>query len=72
GHISKFIRQGAKRISSVSSANNLITTAFKNVDGSIIVVVMNQGDTEINYSVTMNLKTADLKSPAHSIQTIVL
>jgi glucosylceramidase len=50
----------------------LITTAFKNVDGSIIVVVMNQGDTEINYSVTMNLKTADLKSPAHSIQTIVL
>ena len=61
-----------KRISSVSSANNLITTAFKNVDGSIIVVVMNQGDTEINYSVTMNLKTAELRSLPHSIQTIVL
>lgn len=72
GHFSKFIRPGAKRISSVSSANNLITTAFKNTDGSIVVVVMNQGDTEISYSVTMNLKTADLKSPAHSIQTIVL
>ena len=72
GHFSKFIRPGAKRISSVSSANNLITTAFKNVDGSIIIVVMNQGDTEINYSVTMNLKTAALISPAHSIQTIVL
>ncbi|MDO9137437.1 MAG: glycoside hydrolase family 30 beta sandwich domain-containing protein, partial [Lutibacter sp.] len=72
GHFSKFIRPGAKRISSVSSANNLITTAFKNVDGSIIVVVMNQGDTEINYSVTMNLKTAELRSLPHSIQTIVL
>jgi glucosylceramidase len=72
GHFSKFIRPGAKRISSVSSANNLITTAFKNVDGSIIVVVMNQGDTEINYSVTMNLKTAQLRSLPHSIQTIVL
>ena len=72
GHFSKFIRPGAKRISSVSSANNLITTAFKNSDGSIVVVVMNQSDTEISYSVTMNLKTAELKSPAHSIQTIVL
>lgn len=72
GHFSKFIRPGAKRISSVSSANNLITTAFKNEDGSIVVVVMNQGDAEIAYSVTMNLKTAELKSPAHSIQTIVL
>ncbi|MHB1107711.1 MAG: glycoside hydrolase family 30 protein, partial [Lutibacter sp.] len=30
GHFSKFIRPGAKRISSVSSANNLLTTAFKN------------------------------------------
>ena len=49
-----------------------MTTAFINEDGSIVIVVMNQGDTEISYSVTMNLKTAALNSPAHSIQTIVL
>lgn len=72
GHFSKFIRPGAKRISSVSSANNLITTAFKNEDGSIVIVVMNQGDAEISYSITMNLKTAELRSLPHSIQTIVL
>jgi glucosylceramidase len=72
GHFSKFIRSGAKRISTATTSNNLITTAFKNIDGSIIVVVMNQGDTEINYSVTMNLKTAELRSLPHSIQTIVL
>ncbi|MDF1518709.1 MAG: glycoside hydrolase family 30 beta sandwich domain-containing protein, partial [Lutibacter sp.] len=72
GHFSKFIRLGAKRISSVSSANNLMTTAFKNVDGSIVIVVMNQGDAEISYSVTMNSKTAELRSLPHSIQTIVL
>lgn len=72
GHFSKFIRPDAKRISSVSSANNLITTAFLNKDGSIVIVVMNQGDAEISYSVTMNLKTAELRAPAHSIQTIVL
>lgn len=72
GHFSKFIRPGAKRISSVSSANNLMTTAFLNEDGSIVVVVLNQGDAEITYSITMNLKTAQLSAPAHSIQTIVL
>lgn len=72
GHFSKFIRPGAKRISSVSSANNLMTTAFLNEDGSIVIVVMNQGDAEISFNITMNLKTAALISPAHSIQTIVL
>ena len=72
GHFSKFIRPGAKRISSVSSANNLITTAFINEDGSIVIVVMNQSDNEISYSLTMNLKTAEIHAPAHSIQTIVL
>lgn len=72
GHFSKFIRPGAKRISSVSSANNLMTTAFLNEDGSIVIVVLNQGDKEISFSITMNLKTAALISPAHSIQTILL
>lgn len=72
GHFSKFIRPGAKRISSVSSANNLLTTAFMNKDGSIVIVVMNQGDSEISYSLTMNLKTAELRAPYHSIQTIIL
>lgn len=71
GHFSKFIRPDAKRISSVSSANNLLTTAFLNKDGSVIVIVMNQGDKEINYSLTMNSKMATLVVPPHSIQTVV-
>jgi glucosylceramidase len=72
GHFSKFIRPEARRISSVSSANNLLTTAFLNTDGSIIVVVMNQGENEISFTLTLDSKTAKLKTPPHSIQTIVL
>lgn len=72
GHFSKFIRPEAKRISSVSSTNNLLTTAFLNVDGSIAVVVMNQAENEVNYTITIGSKMAELKSPAHSIQTIIL
>ena len=72
GHFSKFIRPGAKRIVSVSSVNALLTTGFKNEDGSIIIVVMNASDKHIDYSLTTESKTAMLKTLPHSIQTIVL
>ncbi|GAA4891763.1 glycoside hydrolase family 30 protein [Flaviramulus aquimarinus] len=72
GHFSKFIRPGAKRIVSASSVNTLLTTAFKNEDGSIVIVVMNQSDKPIDYTMTMQSKTANLKTLPHAIQTIVL
>ncbi len=72
GHFSKFIRPGAKRIVSVSSVNDLLTTGFKNEDGSLVIVVMNQSDSALNYSLTLKSKTAMLETLPHSIQTIVL
>jgi glucosylceramidase len=72
GHFSKFIRPGAKRISSVSSSNSIIATAFKNENNTIAVVAMNTTDNPLEYSITINLKTAKLTLAAHSIQTIVL
>jgi glucosylceramidase len=72
GHFSKFIRPGAKRIVSASSVNTLLTTAFINEDDSIVIVVMNQSDKEINYSISMESKSAELNTLPHSIQTIVL
>ncbi len=72
GHFSKFIRPGAKRIVAVSSTNSLLTTAFKNTDGSIIIVVMNQSDKAVNFSLTMQSKTAELNALPHSIQTMTL
>jgi len=71
GHFSKFIRPEAKRISSASTSNNLLTTSFKNIDGSIIVVVMNQSDTEISYTISIGAKSAASKALPRSIQTIV-
>ncbi|MCL4135166.1 UNVERIFIED_CONTAM: hypothetical protein GTU68_016575 [Idotea baltica] len=72
GHFSKFIRPGAKRIASVSSFNSLLTTGFKNEDGSIVIIVMNDSDKDMDYSLTMQSKTAMLKTKPHSIQTIIL
>ena len=72
GHFSKFIRPGAKRISTGTTANHLSATSFLNEDGSIVVVALNDSDIEIDYMLTIDKKTATLKMPARSIQSIIL
>ncbi len=71
GHFSKFIRPGAKRISTASSRSHLLSTSFQNNDGSIVTVVMNQSDLEIDYKLYAGMQAIELKSRPHSIQTIV-
>jgi len=71
GHFSKFIRPGAKRINASSNRSGLLTTAFKNTDGSIAVVVMNETDKETDYQLYMKGKTAQAASLPHSITTLV-
>ena len=41
GHISKFVDPGAQRIDSTSLDNNIETVAFKNPDGSKVLVLAN-------------------------------
>jgi glucosylceramidase len=72
GHFSKFIRPGAKRISTGATANNLNATSFINTDGSIIIIALNDSDKALDYMLTINNKTAQLNMPANAIQTIVL
>lgn len=72
GHFSKFIRPGAKRIESSASRGQLLTTAFKNTDGKIAVVVMNQTNETIPYHIWMAGQAAEITSLPHSIQTLVV
>ena len=71
GHFSKFIRPGAKRIVSSASRSQLLTTAFKNTDGSIAVIVMNQSSTNSTYYLWINGKAAEATALPHSISTLV-
>lgn len=71
GHFSKFIRPGAKRIIASASRSQLLTTAFKNTDGSIAVVVMNQGDAKTSYYLWIDGKAAMVNALPHSIATMV-
>lgn len=71
GHFSKFIKQGAKRISSVASRSQLITTSFINPDGKVVTVVMNQSDKKVNYFLCIGTKASEATILPHSIQTLV-
>lgn len=72
GHFSKFIRPGARRISSSSMAKDLLTTAFLNKDGTIAVIVMNESDADQPFFVWLDSQAAETVSPAHSIMTLVI
>lgn len=72
GHFSKFIKPGAKRIISSSNRDQLQTTAFQNPDGTIAVIVLNLGDTKVDYRLWINGKAAEASSLPHSIMTLVL
>lgn len=72
GHFSKFIRPGAKRISSGTTSNALTATAFVNPDGSLVVVALNENNQAVKYTLTIGNRTTSLDLAGHSIQTIVI
>jgi glucosylceramidase len=71
GHFSKFIQPGAKRVTSSASRSQLLTTAFKNEDGKMVVIVMNQSNSKTPYFLWINGKAAEVQSLPHSIATLV-
>ncbi len=72
GHFSKFIRPGAKRIGAAANRDVLQTTAFRNPDGSVAVVVMNQTDRPLEFQLRLAGQAAKTTAAAHSIMTFVI
>lgn len=71
GHFSKFIRVGAKRVNSVASRSQLLTTSFRNPDGQVATVVMNQSDKDVEYFLSIATEAVKITIPARGIQTLV-
>jgi glucosylceramidase len=71
GHFSKFIRPGARRITSSASRSQLLTTAFRNTDGTVAVIVMNQSNLKIKYNLCIGHSAAEVTVLPHSIQTLL-
>jgi glucosylceramidase len=71
GHFSKFIGKDAKRISSVASRSQLLTTSFLNKDGKIVTIVMNQSNTKVIYNLCVGTAATEVTILPHAIQTLV-
>ena len=71
GHFSKFISKEAKRISSIASRSQLLTTSFINKDGKVITIVMNQSDKKLNYYLCIGAEATQVTILPHAIQTLV-
>ena len=72
GHISKFVKRGAKVINSSSYTDSLDYCAFKNPDGEIVLPVMNRKDRGFNLIVRLNGHIYKTNIPAHSIATFII
>lgn len=72
GHFSKYIKPGAKRIISSPSQDRLLSTAFVNPDGQLVIIVMNPTDNAISYKLWIEGQAAEIHAAAHSISTLLL
>ena len=70
GHLSKFIRPGAKRIEATLSSKSLLSTSFKNTNGKIATIVMNSSDKAVNYTIITKTAKTTITIPAHAMQTL--
>jgi glucosylceramidase len=71
GHFSRYIRPRARRVSAATSRSVLDATAFRNVDGTLAVVVMNRSDQPQRYRLFIDRKETAVEIPARALQTIV-
>ena len=71
GHFSKFIKPGAKRVSTACSRTFLESTTFVNEDGSYATVVMNGTNEKIKYKLYVYDQIIELTIPARAMQTVV-
>ena len=72
GHFSKFIQVGAEKIEYSKYTDKLEITAFKNPDNSIVVVIMNKFDWNIDYNLWVNDKLIHDTIDSHSIITLTI
>ena len=72
GHFSKFIKTGAKRIGFSKFTSNLEVCSFKNLDNSIVIVILNKTDKAEKINLVINEKYYSDSIEKHSIVTYVI
>lgn len=71
GQFMKFIRRGAQRIASAGDDNTLAHVAFRNPDGELVLVVVNNHRADKPVSLSWNGSHAATRLPARSVATFL-
>jgi glucosylceramidase len=70
-HVSKFVRPGARRIeSNTFGPGSLEDVAFRNPDGSLVLLVLNSSSKRVTFNVSWEKKYAVYTLPANSAATL--
>lgn len=72
GHLSRFVVPGAVRIASTSVPGAIETVAFRNPDGTTVLLAYNAGKGARSLSIAMQRRSAGLRLPAGSAVTLRL
>ncbi|MCM1115046.1 MAG: glucosylceramidase [Clostridium sp.] len=70
-HFSRFVKKGAERIL-CSAFGAVEAVAFKNTDGSVVCVLMNPSDKNIDYMLRIGDFTTEVTIIANGLQTLVV
>jgi glucosylceramidase len=71
-HFSKYIRPGAEVIGVDNADKDLMVTAAKNPDGTIAVVIFNEGKDSKDFRLTLGEETVNVNINQQAIQTIII
>lgn len=71
-HFSKFMRPGAVKIGCTINHKDLMTTAVKNPDGTIAVVIFNPTSEKHNVEIKLNNKIKMISIDGKALQTIII
>lgn len=72
GHFSKYVRPGAKRVSTVSSVSFLESTSWLNENGKMVTVVMNKTEEPIAFNLYVGANMAiPMEIPARAMQSVI-
>jgi glucosylceramidase len=69
---SRYLRPGAVRIGVVNGLAGIMATAVRNPDGSLAVVLLNQGEEAVDYALQVGDQQVAVTLPAEAVQTVVL
>ncbi|WP_394578808.1 glycoside hydrolase family 30 beta sandwich domain-containing protein [Cytobacillus firmus] len=63
---------GARRIGSQTLSNRILATAFENINGETVAVLMKENDREEEVSISLRGKSMMLVLPEHYIATVII